>query len=134
MANLKKIEGIGPVYAGKLASIGVLTTGSLLREGSTPKGRKGLAERADVSDSLILTWVNKADLFRINGVGEEFSDLLEQSGVDTVPELAQRKPDNLVKKMQEVNEEKNLVRRLPARSAVESWVSQAKSLDRVVKY
>ena len=134
MANLKEIEGIGPVYAGKLASVGVLTTGTLLREGSTRKGRKELADRAGISDNLILTWVNKADLFRINGIGEEFSDLLEQSGVDTVPELAQRKPDNLLKKMQEVNEEKNLVRRLPAQSAVESWVAQAKSLDRVVKY
>jgi predicted flap endonuclease-1-like 5' DNA nuclease len=78
--------------------------------------------------------VNHVDLFRIDGVGEEYADLLEESGVDTVPELAQRKPANLHKKMVEVNEEKKLVRKLPAASQVEGWVAQAKKLPRVVKY
>ena len=44
-----------------------------------------------------------ADLFRIKGVGEEYSDLLEEAGVDTVAELATRNADNLHAKILEIN-------------------------------
>ena len=70
----------------------------------------------------------------IKGVGSEFADLLEAAGVDTVPELAQRNPVNLLQKMLATNEEKRLVRRAPNPSEVESWVSQAKGLPRIVQY
>jgi predicted flap endonuclease-1-like 5' DNA nuclease len=83
---------------------------------------------------LILEWVNLADLLRIKGLGEEFSDLLEEAGVDTVPELAQRNPENLHQKMVEVNEAKNLVRRVPGLAQVTDWVAQAKELPRVITY
>jgi predicted flap endonuclease-1-like 5' DNA nuclease len=134
MANLQTVEGIGPVYAQKLAAAGIATTGALLDKGSTPKGRKAIAEASDISGSLILRWVNMADLFRIKGVGEEYADLLEAAGVDTVPELAQRNAENLYKKMVEVNQEKELVRQLPGRDQVKSWVEQAKALPRQVTY
>lgn len=134
MASLIEIEGIGGVYAQKLKEIGVATTEALLMQGATPQGRRELAEKADIGDNLILEWVNLADLFRIKGVGEEYSDLLEESGVDTVVELAQRNPENLFKKMTEANEEKNLVRRLPTQQQVKDWIAQAKELPRVVTY
>ena len=134
MAKLEKVEGIGDVYAGKLRGAGIATVEALLKAGSTPKGRKDLAEKADIGDALILEWVNHADLFRIKGVSEEYADLLEEAGVDTVPELAQRNPENLHAKMIEVNAAKKLVRKLPALSQVTDWVKQAKSLDRVITY
>ncbi len=134
MATLLKIEGIGPKYAEKLAKVGLKSTEGLLKAGSTPLGRKKLAEESDISDALILEWVNHADLFRIKGVGEEYSDLLEEAGVDTVPELANRNPQNLVAKIQEVNAAKKLVRKLPVLSQVEDWVQQAKKLPRVIQY
>ncbi len=134
MAKLTDVEGIGPVYAEKLKAAGVSTAEALLAQGATPKGRQELAEKTEISEKLILEWVNHVDLFRIKGVGEEYSDLLEEAGVDTVPELAQRKPENLVKKMAEVNEAKNLVRRLPVLSQVADWVEQAKQLPRVIEY
>lgn len=134
MTTLETVEGIGVKYAQQLREIGVPTTNALLEMGSTPKGRDEIAERSGISGKLILEWVNHVDLFRIDGVGEEYADLLEESGVDTVPELAQRKPANLYEKMIEVNAEKKLVRRLPAETQVEDWVSQAKKLPRVVKY
>jgi predicted flap endonuclease-1-like 5' DNA nuclease len=93
-----------------------------------------MAEATGISDKLILEWTNLADLFRIKGVGEEYADLLEEAGVDTVVELATRKPENLVAKMAEVNESKKLVRRLPVLSQVEDWVAQAKQLPRVIEY
>ena len=134
MTKLIKIEGIGPVYGQKLAEVGIATVEALLEKGATPKGRDTLAEETGISHKLILEWVNHADLFRIKGVGEEYSDLLEESGVDTVPELAQRNAANLHAKMTEVNEAKKLVRRLPSQSQVADWVAQAKELPRKITY
>jgi len=134
MAKLLEIEGVGEVYAQKLKAAGVGSTDGLLKTGATPKGRKDLAEKTGISDSLILEWVNHVDLFRIKGVGEEYADLLEEAGVDTVPELAQRKPENLLEKMTQVNQQKKLVRRLPVLSQVTNWVDQAKQMARVISY
>jgi predicted flap endonuclease-1-like 5' DNA nuclease len=134
MANLLRVEGIGEVYAQKLSDAGIKTTNALLKQGATPKGRKEIAENSGISETLILEWVNHVDLFRIKGVFEEYADLLEEAGVDTVKELAQRNPANLYKKLVEVNEQKKLVRQLPGKSQVENWVAQAKQLDRAVFY
>lgn len=135
MTSLSKIEGVGPVYAQTLREkAGIRTVEALLEAGATPQGRKELEEKTGISGSLILEWVNLADLMRIKGVGEEYSDLLEEAGVDTVRELQHRVPQNLWKKMQEVNEEKHLVRRLPSLRMVEDWVEQAKHLPPKVMY
>jgi len=75
-----------------------------------------------------------ADLFRIKGVGEEFSDLLEAAGVDTVKELRNRNAENLHKKIQEVNEEKKLVRQLPGLSKIQDFIAQAKEMEPMVTY
>ncbi len=134
MTNLLKIEGIGEKYALKLHKAGIKKLEDLLTAGTTPKGREELATKSDISEKLILEWVNLADLFRIKGVAEEYSDLLEEAGVDTVVELAQRNGDNLFAKMVEVNTQKNLVNKLPTVKQVKDWIEQAKKLDRIVKY
>ena len=109
MANYKieEIEGIGPALGEKLRAAGVSSTDKLLDACKTKKQREALAEASGVSEKQILKFANMADLFRITGVGQEFSELLEAAGVDTVPELAQRRADNLTAKMEEVNKEKN---------------------------
>jgi len=134
MANLKEIEGVGEVYAQKLKEAGIDTTDELLEKGATPKGRKEIAAHAGISDKLVLEWVNHVDLFRVKGVGSEYADLLEEAGVDTIPELAQRKADHLLEKMTAVNDTKKLVRRLPTLDQVENWIRQAKELPRAIKY
>jgi len=134
MTKLIAIEGIGEVYAGKLQAAGLVTTEALLEQGATPQGRQTLAEKTGISGHLILEWVNRADLFRIKGVGEEYSDLLEAAGVDTVPELAQRNAENLYAKLAEVNAAKKLVRRIPTQSQVADWIDQAKKLPRAISY
>jgi predicted flap endonuclease-1-like 5' DNA nuclease/ferredoxin len=123
--NIIDIEGIGPIYAEKLKTIGIKTTIDLLEAGSTPLEREELAEKTGISPKLILEWVNIADLMRIKGVGEEYSDLLEEAGIDTVVELSRRNPENLHAKLLEVNEEKKLVRRVPSLSAVKGWIAHA---------
>jgi predicted flap endonuclease-1-like 5' DNA nuclease len=71
------IEGIGKTYAEKLQDAGVRTTKALLDKCADPKGRKALAEATGIDVSKILKWTNMADLMRIKGVGEEYSELLE---------------------------------------------------------
>ncbi len=132
--GLIDIEGIGPVYAETLAGVGLRTASDLLQAGANPKGREDLAVATGISKKLILRWVNQADLFRIKGVGEQYADLLEAAGVDTVPELAQRRADNLTRKMNEVNEDKQLVRRTPTEAQVAAWIETAKGLPRAVTY
>lgn len=134
MTKLITIEGIGPVYEQKLQEAGVKTIEALLERGATPQGRKELAEGTGIGDERILDWVNRADLFRIKGVGEEYSDLLEAAGVDTVVELSRRNAENLYAKLTEVNAEKELVRRLPTLSQVGNWIEQAKELPRKINY
>ena len=116
MTKLTKIEGVGEVYSAKLKEAGIDTVEKLLDAGATPKGRETLEETTGIGHKLILEWVNLADLMRISGVGEEYADLLEEAGVDTVKELRRRNAANLHAAMVEVNAEKNLVRRLPSQS------------------
>jgi predicted flap endonuclease-1-like 5' DNA nuclease len=132
--NLEEIEGIGPVYAKILADLGFLTTDDLLLAGADPKSREGLIEATGISGKLVMRWINQADLFRVKGVGEQYADLLEAAGVDTVPDLAQRRADNLTRKMAEVNDLKNLVRRIPTEGQVAAWIEFARTLPRVVTY
>ncbi|MGD2205719.1 MAG: DUF4332 domain-containing protein [Anaerolineae bacterium] len=134
MAKLTTIEGIGAVYAEKLKEAGIRNTEGLLEAGKTPKGRQVLAETSGIRRALILKWVNRADLFRVKGVGEEYADLLESAGVDTVPELARRNAEALYAKLREVNEAKKLVRKLPTLDQVRGWIAQAKALPRVIAY
>jgi predicted flap endonuclease-1-like 5' DNA nuclease len=134
MATLIDIEGIGPAYAGKLRNAGIRSTGALLKQGATPKGRRAIAEKAGIDEQLILEWVNHADLYRIKGVGSEYSDLLEEAGVDTVVELARRNSENLHQKMAELNGTKALVRQLPNQRQVKAWIEQAKALPRIISY
>lgn len=136
MANypIENVEGIGPVMGEKFREVGITDTDTLLQNVLTPKQRKELAEKTDISPKLILRFANMVDLYRINGVGSEYSELLEAAGVDTVPELAQRNAANLTKAMEEVNEEKNLTRRVPSETEVAKWIAHAKELPRMLDY
>lgn len=128
------IEGIGDVYAEKLVAAGINNVSELLEKGAAPKGRKELADQTGISEKLILRWTNHADLFRINGVGPQFAELLEAAGVDTVKEFRHRVAENLQPKLVEVNEEKNICNRVPAVSEVQRMIDQAKELEPMITY
>jgi predicted flap endonuclease-1-like 5' DNA nuclease len=134
MAKLETIEGIGPIYAQKLREAGISTVEALLKAGATPGGRKKLHETTGIGGEFILDWVNRADLMRIRGIGEEYSDLLEKAGVNTVVQLAQRNSENLHQRLTEVSAETRLVRRPPSHTMVDQWIQQAKDLPRIVSY
>lgn len=132
--KIEEIEGVGPAYAEKLSAAGIATTDDLLDKCASRKGREETAGATGLSEGQLLKWANMADLMRISGVGEEYSELLEAAGVDTVKELRNRNAENLTAKMAEVNEEKKLTRALPAESQVEKWVEQAKGLDPLITH
>jgi predicted flap endonuclease-1-like 5' DNA nuclease len=134
MARIADIEGIGQAYAAKLQEVGVRSTATLLKRGGNAKGRKELSSATNIDESKLLEWVNHADLFRVRGIGSEYSDLLEAAGVDTVPELRQRNPTVLYVTLVKINEAKKLVRKLPTAAQVKEWVKEAKTLPRVIEY
>lgn len=128
------VEGIGDVYAAKLQEAGINTVEELLENCKKKAGRVALAEKTGISEKLILTWTNHADLMRINGVGPQFSELLEAAGVDTVKEFRHRVADNLCAKMNEINEAKHLVGRVPTVAELQKMIDQAKELEPAVEY
>lgn len=132
--KVEEIEGIGTKYAEHLQAAGIKTTDDLLEACGSRKGRDDMAKQTGFSASQLLKWANLADLMRISGVGEEYSELLEAAGVDTVKELAARNAENLAAKMKEVNETKKLTRAVPAASQVQKWVDQAKAMDPAISH
>lgn len=131
---IEDLEGIGKVIGGKLRAVKVKDTAGLLAAAKTPRKRKSLAERSGLSERRILKFANMADLYRIEGIGSEFSELLEKAGVDTVPELAQRNAAQLARKLASVNRVSKLTRRVPSEKDVGKWIKQAKTLPRMLEY
>lgn len=123
------IEGVGPNYAAKLEEQGIFTTTDLLQTAGSKKGRQLLAGATSIPESLILTWVNHADLCRINGIAAQFAELLEAAGVDTVKELAQRNAANLYAKLSETNEKFGLTGKIPSAEQLQNMIDQAGKLE-----
>lgn len=131
---IAQIEGIGEVYAAKLKAVGIVTVENLLEKCATAKGRTALEEETGIGHQLILKWTNHADLMRVNGIAGQFAELLEAAGVDTVKELATRNAENLAAKVAEINEQKNLVNRVPVASEIARMIEDAKALPAVITY
>jgi predicted flap endonuclease-1-like 5' DNA nuclease len=133
--RIDEVEGIGPVYAGKLEAAGISSTDDLLERGAKPGGRKAIEDATGIAHSLILEWVNHVDLMRIDGVGSEYSDLLEAAGVDSPAELAQRNAANLATTIDEVVAARpGIVRRAPNQQEIQGWIDQSKGLERIVEH
>lgn len=128
------IKGIGSVHSATLVKEGISTVEDLLAKAASKAGRVALAAKTGIAESQVLRWVNMADLFRIKGIAEDFSDLLEASGVDTVKELRNRVPENLHKKVSEVNDEKKIAGRTPRLDEVTKWIEEAKTLAPTVTH
>ena len=129
-----EIEGIGHNYADKLNKLGIETTGDLLEKGKNKKGREQIAAQTGIPESLVLTWVNHADLFRIKGVAAQFAELLEAAGVDTVKEFATRNAENLHRKLVETNDQYGLSGRVPSLDALQEMIGIAGTLEPRISY
>lgn len=132
--KIEEVEGIGAAYAEKLQAAGVSTTADLLAKGATPSGRAALESATGIAHALILEWVNHVDLMRLDGVGSEYSDLLEAAGVDSPAELGQRNAANLAQTFLELNAARATVRKVPSEAVVAGWIAQAKTLPKIVEH
>lgn len=132
--SVKEIRGMTAAHASVLAEQGCGTTATLLSACATPAQRKAVADRTGLSASQVLHYANRADLMRVSGIGTKYGDLLEAAGVDTVKEMATRRPDNLLAKLGEVNQTAKLVKALPAQADVEKWIAEAKALPPKLNY
>jgi predicted flap endonuclease-1-like 5' DNA nuclease len=132
--GIGKVRGITATLAASMKKSGVKNSIHLLDQAKTPKARAALAAAHGVSDKEILELANRADLSRVKGIGEVFSNLLEEAGVDTVKELSHRKPENLHATLLAKRTEKGLAGRAPTLKEVTDWVSQAKELPKTLTY
>jgi predicted flap endonuclease-1-like 5' DNA nuclease len=132
--SIADLQRIPPHVVTALKSVGIRTTDKFLEKAKDTKGRKHLAEKTGFDEKDILRWANKVDRMRIKGVGEDYAELLEAAGVDTVKELKYRNPRNLAKAMADANVKRKLVRLLPTEMAVVRWIEHAKKLQLKISY
>jgi Domain of unknown function (DUF4332) len=132
--KIEVIEVIGTAHASALRRAGVTHVRHLLQRASTASGRDALARESGLTTALLLDWLNHIDLMRIRGVGAEYSDLLEAAGVDSPVELAQRSPAQLAALLAVTNANANhpLVRRVPSEKVLAGWISEARTLPRLL--
>jgi uncharacterized membrane protein len=133
-AAIAAATGLAYVDAGRLNKAGVAKVSALLEQGATPQGRAELAATTGLDEETILAAVKKLDLMRVKGIGGVYADLLHAAGVETIPDLARRNPENLATKLAEVNDTTSITEELPSADVVSDWVKQAKDLPRVIEY
>lgn len=131
---VKDLKGATEALIASLKGQGITDSEKLLAAAAAPAQRKELAAACGCTPREILELTNRADLARVKGVAGVYSDLLERAGVDTVKELATRRPDNLHAKILETNETAKLTERPPTAVMVEDWVTQAKALPAILSY
>ena len=131
---VRELTGITDTIVATLKGKGIANNDDLVSAAATPQQRKALAEDCGCDPRVILELANRADLARIKGVSGVYSNLLECAGVDTVKELATRRPDNLHAKLLETNTAEPLTERPPTAPQVADWIAQAKALPPTLSY
>jgi len=122
-----EIEGIGVKYGKTMEKAGVLDVESLI--GLDRDGIKKLAEKTKISEKLIDKWAEHADLMRINGIGPEYAEVINEIGIDSVKELAQRNPNNTLDRIAKLDKEKpDVFRKPPTLQMIEDWIEEAKKI------
>jgi len=132
--SIAKVRGIAEGVAAAMRKMGIRNSAQFLAVVRTAADRAALAEKLGVTPKDVLEWANRADLARIQGIGVVFSDLLEETGVDTVKELATRRAENLHASLLEVNADRRVAGRAPTLQMVQSWIEEAKNLPRMLEY
>lgn len=131
---INNIKGVSSTHAKTLKKHGLGNSDKYLAATKTAQMRRELANKLRVDEKMVLEHANRCDLARVKGVGEAFSNLLEDAGVDTIKELANRVPENLHEKMMERNKGKRIAHRHATMKEVKSWVAQAKALPAGLEY
>ena len=132
--EIEKIKGIGLKYGAILRAAGITTSICMLNECAYPAGRKVISEKTGIGYTKILRWANLCDLCQVYGISTQYLELLEIAGIETIEELRNRSALNLYKAMKAINDDKEIVRKIPGVSDVQLWVEQAKAINSAVHY
>lgn len=121
------IEGIGPKYAKSLKKANIVKLEDLMT--LTKAKIKEVAVKTKISVKMIDKWQEHANLMRIDGIGPEYSDALNQIGIDSVKEFAKRAPQSVLDKIVALDKSKpNVIRKIPKLEDIKSWIAQAKKM------
>ncbi len=112
----------------------ISTTERLLTSAGNAEKRSQLAQSTGIAPDTLLSLVQRADLSRIKGIGTAFTYLLAQIGIVNVQGLAQAEPGKLREQLHAVNQQEQILRRAPTLEEVESWVSLARRIEKLVTY
>ena len=124
-----KIKGLDPEVKTKLEAEGIRNTEQLLEHTQTDKQRSELAHKVGTTAHVLKELANRADLMRLKGVGGDLSNLLEEAGVNSCKELQHRTPENLHKKLAELQASKKIAHHTPTLAQVTEWIAEAKTLS-----
>ena len=67
------------------------------------------------------------DIGELPGVGPKFQQLLKAAGVTSIAFVAESEPEELLRRLVEVNESEGITKRHPTMYVVERWIEAAKS-------
>lgn len=134
MTDLPQLAPIEADYASKLDAAGVRSMEQLLHIGASRRGRQTIAMTTAISEKLVYSWVNRADMTRIDGLTHKHSVMLAQAGVSALPELATTNAVTLHLKLQALHDQGDITDELPELADIERWISAAKMLPRKVEY
>ena len=128
MNSINSINGMTHTEATKLRRARVRTTVTFLQIASTRSGRALLTKETGITSPKLLHWAKRAELMKIKNLGRDYADLLEAVGVESVTDLKRRNPESLHEMMNNANQAKKIVDRMPSLKRVANWIDDSKDI------
>ena len=129
IATISDLKGLQPEVKTKLELEGIRNTQQFLERTRTPQQRVELAHKVGTTPVAIKELANRADLMRLTGVGGDFSNMLEEAGVNSCKELQHRVPEKLYTTLEAIHTDKKIGHRAPSVAQVTEWIAEAKKLS-----
>ncbi len=126
--SMSDIKGLQPEVKTKLESEGIRNTTQFLEHTRTQQQRTELARKVGTTPVVIKELANRADLMRVHGVGGDYSNLLEEAGVNSCRELQHRVPEKLHTAIVAIHTDKKIGYRVPTLVQMTQWITEAKAL------
>ena len=125
---MNDIKGLQPEVKTKLESEGIRNTTQCLEHTRTHQQRTELAHKVGTTPVAIKELANRADLMRVHGVGGDYSNMLEEVGVNSCRELQHRVPEKLHIALEAIHTDKKIGYRVPTLVQTTQWITEAKAL------
>jgi hypothetical protein len=114
---------IPPQFRSELPKVGITSLDDLISKTDDKKERDELALRLLIPREELLSWLERARLVRLKGLGIENLRLLQELGITSVTALSSEDPEKLEIRMRRADEG----RRLPSVSKLRIWIREAQT-------